>query len=204
MSPRGRATADVTGDEGITLVELQVSAVIAILVGVLGLTVMTGTMRAGEQLTSSTQRFDAGIVATERLSGDLRDARVLLDTAGAPLTAASTGVVDENATPAAAAAVAPATSVRLWLDGNADYVQQPAERIAWAVTGGQLCRLPEGGTQSCVAVAGHTAEVSFTFLRSTTTGAVHQVRAALTWIPAAGARRDADTRLLTVDLENAR
>ena len=201
---RAPAAARPESDEGITLVELQVSAVIAILVGVLGITVMTGTMRAGERLTSSTQRFDAGIVATERLSGDLRDARVLLDTTGAPLTAASAGVVDENATAAVLGAAMPATSVRLWLDGNADYVQQPAERITWSATGGKLCRQPEGGTQNCVTVSGHTAEVRFTFLRSTTTGAVHQVRAGLTWIPTAGAKRDADTRTWTVDLENAR
>ncbi|GAB7189786.1 hypothetical protein NUM3379_04920 [Kineococcus sp. NUM-3379] len=184
---------ELRGDAGITLVELLVSSVIGLIMIILGATALATTLRSNTEVMASTEQFDAGMIVTERLSADLRDARaVLAPSAGA--------VVDDPGSASALPATPPATgSVTVWLDTDADYQQQPAERITWKLVAGRVCRTPEGGTDHCVSISQEPATLGFTFLRNTSTQRIHQVRVALRH-----GTREADERLWTVDLENAR
>ena len=193
MSTRTRRPERGGPDDGITLVEMLVTAVIGLVMIVLGVTALLTTMRSSEQVMTGTHAFDAGMVVTERLSADLRDARAVLNPAAG-------AVLDLPGGAAALPAALPATgSVTVWLDTNADYQQQPAERVTWKVVDQRVCRTPEGSADHCVAVAEAPATLAFTFLRTTSTQRIHQVRVALRH----GAR-DADERAWSVDLENAR
>ncbi|PPK96008.1 hypothetical protein CLV92_105108 [Kineococcus xinjiangensis] len=182
-SHRHAARARIAGlgrpdDRGITLVEVQVAALIGLLMAGMAFTALFSTMRAGDGIIASSAQFDAGMVGTERLGADLEDARAVV---GVPATATT------------------ATAVTLWLDDNADYMRQPGELITWNVDGqGRLCRTAGSAAAHCVGLSRERATLAFTFGRVPSTLRISQVGVTL-----AHGTDDPTPRTWSVALENS-
>ncbi|PPK96011.1 hypothetical protein CLV92_105111 [Kineococcus xinjiangensis] len=177
-APAALAALRRPDDRGITLVEVQVAALIGVLMAGMAFTALFSTMRAGDGIIASSAQFDAGMVGTERLGADLEDARAVV---GVPAT------------------VTTATAVTLWLDDNADYMRQPGELITWNVDAqGRLCRTAGSAAAHCLGLSRERASVTFTFDRTPSSQKIREVGVAL-----AHGTDDPAPRTWSVALENA-
>jgi Tfp pilus assembly protein PilW len=165
------------GDDGVTLVELMVSATITTVLAVVAGTVTIATWKAQQIRSVSSQRTGAAKLASELLSRDLRDAR--------RVTITSTGA--DPSSPG---------SVTVWDDTNLDYRTQTAENVTWTVTAGRLCRTTAVPTARCVTADPTT--VTFHNVPASPGGGYRNVVVSLSAGP------DSPARTWSVALENLR
>jgi len=133
--PRGR-----TGDAGVTLVEILIVMVLLSIVGTLVTRAVVDSHAIVRITDDQTQGLADVRIASERLGRDVREARsVLCNPAGTPAALAAADVNCDY-------------HLQLWIDYNADYVQQSTETVTWrldpnTVTGGfNLVRAVGSGT----------------------------------------------------------
>jgi Tfp pilus assembly protein PilW len=184
-TPVDTARRRFADDRGITLVELLVTAAITAVLGVIAATVTIATLGTQQKRMDSSNRTAEGKVATELLTRDLRDARLI------PSWTPKQDVTT--------------SSITLWDDRNLDYRQQPAEMVGWALDPARrLCRTTSASDTRCL-TGGNDASVTFKFTYVASDLTVPPERRKYSSVTVTlQAGRDSPMRRWTVTLENLR